>query len=226
MARIKDLPKFARPREKLFEKGPDTLKDYELLAILLRTGYKGKSAIEVAKRILSSFPLDKLQKLAPQEMVKLKGIGRSRASIIAAALELSKRAFQIEKDITFSTPEDVFKVTSFLADKKKEYLVVLYLDVRNRLIKTHTISIGTLDASLIHPREVFAPAIQNRAAQLIIVHNHPSGDVNYGVEDELVTKQLVDAGRILGIPVLDHIIVSKKNYLSLANVNSHLFDEE
>lgn len=210
MAKIKDLPKFSRPREKLFEKGPDALKDHELLAILLRTGYQGKSAIEVAKRILKTTKLENLPRLTPEELAKLKGVGKSRASIISAAIALSRRIFNFNTGITINTPDDVVKVTSTLLDKKKEYLVILCLDARNRLIKKHTISVGTLTSNLVHPREVFTPAIQNNAAQLIIVHNHPSGDSQPGKEDIEITKKLIEAGRILDIDILDHIIIGNK----------------
>lgn len=217
MTKIKDLPKFKRPREKLFEKGPDALKDYELLAILLRTGYQGKSALEVAKRILRTTKLKGLPALSPQELSKLKGVGKSRASTISAAIAFSRRIFNIDKNTTITTPEDVAKVTSFLRNKKREYLVVLCLNARNQLIKKHTISLGTLTDNLVHPREVFIPAIKNHAAEVIIVHNHPSGNLEYTSEDVEVTRRLVEAGDILGIEVQDHIIVSKNGYVSLKN---------
>lgn len=219
MAKIKDLPKFSRPREKLFEKGPDALKDYELLAILLRTGYQGKSAIDVAKRILKTIKLENLSRLTLPELAKLKGVGKSRASTISAAIALSRRVFNFDTGITINTPDDVVKVTSTLLDKKKEYLVVLCLDARNRLIKKHTISVGTLTSNLVHPREVFTPAIQNNAAQLIIVHNHPSGHVKPSDDDLRVTKQLVTAGKLLDLEVFDHLIVGTNGFFSFREKN-------
>lgn len=215
MAKIKDLPKFKRPREKLFEKGSDALKDYELLAILLRTGYQGKSALEVARRILKTHKLEKLSKLSPEELAKIKGVGESRAATIAAAVAMSKRMKEDRVLSTINTPADAFKAVNFLRNKKKEYFVALYLDARNKLIKTQIISVGTLTANLVHPREVFAPAIKVNAAQLVVVHNHPSGSVKPSKDDIKITKKLVDSGKILGIEAIDHIILSKEGYISL-----------
>lgn len=221
MAKIKDLPKFKRPREKLFEKGTDALKDHELLGILLRSGYQGKSALEVAKRILRTKKLDELAELSPTELAKIKGVGESRAAIITAALALARRVFLNDESVAIKTPADVVKVVNSLAEKKKEYLVALYLNARNRVIKQQTISVGTLTASLIHPREVFAPAIQNHAAQLILVHNHPSGDVEPSLEDIHITERLVEVGNILGIKVIDHVILAQNNFFSFNGKSSY-----
>lgn len=215
MAKIKDLPKFKRPREKLFEKGPDALKDHELLAILLRTGYQGKSALEVAKRILKTIKFEKLSQLSLGELSKIKGVGKSRAAIIIAGIELSKRMFKVESNVIIKTPEDVVKVVSYLRNKKREYLVALYLNARNQLIKSKTISIGTLNESLVHPREVFAPAIKNHAASVILVHNHPSNSLKPSNQDIKITKNISQAGNILGIEVVDHIILAKIGKTSL-----------
>ena len=212
MARIKDLPKFARPREKLFEKGPAALSDYELLAILLRTGYQGKSAIEVAKRILKTAKPERLQELSVEELAKIKGVGRSRASTIAASIELSKRIFDVDTDIKITTPKDV---VSYLRNKKKEYLVALYLNAKSQLIKSQVISIGTLDENIVHPREIFIPAIKNHAASVILVHNHPSGSTEPSDEDIKMTKTISQAGKLLGIEIVDHLILSLKSHMSL-----------
>lgn len=215
MAKIKDLPKFSRPREKLFEKGPEALKDHELLAILLRTGYQGKSAIEVAQRILRIKPLEQLIRLSSQELAKIKGVGKSRAATIAATFALADRIFKLDQQIVIKTAEDAVKATNILKNKKKEYLVVIYLNARNHLIKTHTVSIGTLTANLVHPREVFAPAFKNHAAQIVLMHNHPSGDSNPSQEDLNITRCIFEAGKLLGIDVVDHIIVTRTGYTSL-----------
>ena len=213
--KIKDLPKHKRPREKLFEKGTDALKDHELLAILLRTGYKGKSAIEVAKRILKTTPFKKLVKLSIKDLAKLKGVGKSRAATIASSFAVGKRTYQQNNSIIINSPEDAVKVVSFLKNKKREYLVAIYLTARKQLITTKTISIGTLTSNLIHPRELFKPALEHNAASVIIAHNHPSGDQKPSTEDINVTKQLKKAGKILGIDLIDHIIITKNNFSSI-----------
>jgi DNA repair protein RadC len=214
MPKIKDLPKHKRPREKLFEKGTDALKDYELLAILLRTGYQGKSALEVAKRILKSLPLKKLVKLSINDLSKLKGVGKSRAAAIASAFAIGKRTYMEDNSIIINSPEDAVKVVSFLKDKKREYLVAIYLTARKKLITTKIISIGTLTANLIHPRELFKPALEHNAASVVIAHNHPSGDTTPSDEDILVTENLVRSGNTLDIKVNDHLIITKDDYFS------------
>ncbi|OGK19014.1 hypothetical protein A3D80_03490 [Candidatus Roizmanbacteria bacterium RIFCSPHIGHO2_02_FULL_40_13b] len=214
MASIKDLPHSSQPREKLFEKGPRALHDFELLAILLRTGYKGQNVISVAKRILKTLSFMDIAAMDPKEIAKLKGVGTSRASIISASLEIAKRIFKNDPSIKITTPGDVIKVVGDIRHKKKEHFVALYLDARNQLITTETISIGTLNASIVHPRDVFAPALKHNAASIIIVHNHPSGDPEPSHDDELVTKRIIEAGKILGIEMADHIIVSSSKYVS------------
>ena len=150
----------------------------------------------------------------PKEIAKLKGVGTSRASIISASLEIAKRIFKNDPSIKITTPGDVIKVVGDIRHKKKEHFVALYLDARNQLITTETISIGTLNASIVHPRDVFAPALKHNAASIIIVHNHPSGDPEPSHDDELVTKRIIEAGKILGIEMADHIIVSSSKYVS------------
>ena len=215
MAKIKDLPKYKRPREKLLEKGPDALKDHELLAILLRTGYQGKSAIEIAKRILKTKTLKKLTSFSIKDLAKIKGVGKSRAAVIASSFAIGRRIYQEDNSIIISSPEDAVKVVSFLKNKKREYLVAIYLNARKQLIITKTISIGTLTANLVHPRELFKPAIELSAASIIIAHNHPSGDTKPSVEDKKITQKLIKVGKLLGIKLEDHIIVTKNSFLSL-----------
>lgn len=214
MVKLKNLPKFDRPREKLFEKGPRALKDFELLAILLRTGYKGQSVLELAKRILTSKTLVDLAIMNPKDIAKIKGVGSSRAATISASLEIAKRVFKNDSTIKIVSPEDVIKVIGHIRNKKKEHFVALYLDARHQLIKTETISIGTVDASIVHPRDVFGPALKYNAVSVIIAHNHPSGDPEPSHEDVLVTKRIVEAGRILGIEMLDHIVLSSLTHFS------------
>jgi len=215
MTKIKDLPKFKRPREKLDSLGPRALKDYELLAILLRTGYEGKSVLEVAKRILIRFPLQKLSQLTFKELAEIKGMGKSRAATIIGSFALAQRINPNQKAIVISSPKDVVKVLGFIRDKKREYFVALYLDAENKLITQETISVGTINASLVHPREVFYPAIKHKAVSVIVAHNHPSANSTPSSHDILITKKLIQAGKILNIDLVDHIIITKNNYTSL-----------
>lgn len=217
MRKIKDLPKHLRPREKLVEKGPENLKDAELMAILLRTGREGKSALEIAQTILKKHPLDQFLSVKLADLTKIKGIGQDKAVTILAAFELSKRATQsFDHNLPIiDSPQKAIDQLTHIRDKKKEYFVVLYLNARNQLIHKETISVGTLTASLIHPREVFAPAILQHSACLILAHNHPSGDVTPSQEDKRVTTKLITAGDLLGIQVSDHLILTATSYISL-----------
>ena len=212
--RVKDLPSFKRPREKLFEKGPQALKDYELLAILLRTGYEGKSALEVAQRILSQHSLEKLFSLSIDQLKKLKGVGLSRAAIISAGFELSKRTWDGNFLHAITSITDILRLIQELRTKHREHLVALYLNARNHLIEKQIISIGSVTEGIVHPREVFSPALKLNAVHIILSHNHPSGDPSPSLDDIAITKRLIKAGKLLGIELLDHVIVSKENHYS------------
>ncbi len=213
---IKDLLKFARPREKLIKKGAKSLKKEELLAILLRTGSKGKSALEIANNILRKYGDKKLLNASYEELRNIHGVGPTKAVQILAAIELGCRLFKekSEKDVYINSPQDAVKELSHIKENKKENFVVLYLDARNKLIYKETVSIGTLNANLVHPREVFEPAIRYLSAQIILAHNHPSGDPEPSKDDLMLTKRLVEAGKILGIEVIDHIIIAQKEFFS------------
>ncbi len=213
--RLKQLYKVDRPREKLEMKGPQALRDEELLAIILRTGYKGKSVLEVAKEILKKYRGEKLASSSLEELRKIKGVGLSRAASLIAAFELTKRILNNSTLPKIEKPEDVLAQVTYLRDKKKEYFVALYLNARNQLIHKETISIGSLNASLVHPREVFQPAIVLSAASIILVHNHPSGDCQPSEDDLELTKKLIQAGEIIGIEILDHLVLSREIFLSL-----------
>lgn len=217
MSKIKDLAKHEMPREKLIEKGVANLKDYELMAILLRTGTKEKNVLKVSREILAKFPKKKLLELDYKNLAKIKGIGPAKACLFLAAFELTKRALEVEDNNlpTINSAKDVVAQLQELRTMKKEHFVVLYLNARSQLIHKETVSIGTLNASLIHPREVFKSAIDQLAASVILAHNHPSGSAEPSEDDLEVTKRLKEAGRILGIEVLDHVIVTKSAYLSL-----------
>ncbi|MCR4263651.1 MAG: DNA repair protein RadC [Candidatus Roizmanbacteria bacterium] len=212
--RVKDLPTFKRPREKLIEKGSQALKDYELLAILLRTGYEGKSALEVAKRILTHHALEKLFSLPIDQLKKLKGVGVSRAAIISAGFELSKRIGEENSPRAIASISDTLHTVQEIRTKHREHLVALYLNARNHLIEKQTISIGSVTEGIVHPREVFSPAIKLNAVHMILSHNHPSGDPSPSIDDIAITKRLVQAGKLLGIELLDHVIVSKEHHYS------------
>lgn len=209
--KIKNLPKHERPREKLIERGAINLKDKELLAIIIRIGREGESAIEVAEEILRKYPMKNLLSLDFKELAKIKGIGPEKACSLLAAFELTKRALEVEDNNlpTINSAKDAVAQLQELRTAKKEHFVVLYLNGRDQLIQKETISIGTLNANLVHPREVFKPAFKKPCASIIVAHNHPSGDMNPSVADLDLTKRLKDAGKLLGIEVIDHIIITK-----------------
>ena len=217
MAKLKDLPKHEQPREKLIEKGVENLRDSELMAVLLRTGIKGKNVLKISREILQKFPKKKLLSLDFEKLSKIKGIGEGKACLLLAAFELTKRALDVEDNNlpAINNAKDAVAQLQELRTAKKEHFVALYLNARNQLIHKETISIGTLNASLVHPREVFKPAIDHLAASIIVAHNHPSGDAEASEDDIKLTKRLTDAGKILGIEVVDHIIVAKDEFLSM-----------
>jgi len=217
MTKIKDLPRLERPREKLIAKGPRNLKDKELLAILLNKGRKGKNVLEVAREILAKQPMKKLLAADYEKLAAIKGIGPGKACSLLAAFELTKRALEVEDNNlpTINSARDALAQLQELRTARKEHFVVLYLNARNQLIHKEIISIGTLNASLVHPREIFEPALRILASQIIVAHNHPSGDLHPSEEDLKITQRLAAAGELLGIEVLDHLIVVDNNFSSL-----------
>lgn len=223
--KIKDLPKVDRPREKLIKYGPEKLSDSELLAILLHTGTKELNVVELSKKILSGITKKGITEIDYQQLSKITGLGPAKACEIVACFELGRRFLQNKQSTLIISPKHVWNELAHIRDKKKEHFVVFFLDTRNQKIKHDIVSIGTLNTNLVHPREVFEPAVKYLAAQIILAHNHPSGDVSPSNEDELVTQQLVNAGKLLGIPVLDHIIVSSNGYYSLASEKPRIFDK-
>jgi len=218
MVKIKDLPKHEMPREKLIEKGVKNLRDGELMAILLRTGTEGKDVIKVSNEILSKFPKKKLLSLDFENLSKIKGIGPGKACLLLAAFELTKRALEVEDDNLpiISSARDAVAQLQELRTAKKEHFVVLYLNARNQLIHKETISVGTLNANIVHPREVFKPAIDCLAASVIIAHNHPSGEIEPSEADLLLTLRLKESGKIIGIEVAKHLIITNKDYKNIA----------
>jgi len=217
---IHDLPISERPRERLQKLGVDALSAQEILALILGRGIAGESVMVTAQRLLSQFGnLKGIAGASVEELSQIKGIGLAKAAQIKAAFELANRLEDYseagDKPLV-KTPDDVASlVRSRLKGKKKEYFLALLLDTRNQLIKVAEISVGSLDSSIVHPREVFKEAISASAASVIFVHNHPSGDPTASEDDIKLTKRLAEAGEIVGIDVLDHIIIGDKTYLSL-----------
>ena len=213
---IHDLPRIERPREKLLKYGPGRLSDPELIAVILRTGKKGESVLNLAKRLLKIAQFSKLSEISVHELRSLSGIGSAKACELLAAIELGKRLF-LNKKITIAqllSPQDVFDHLKEIRESKKEHFVVFFLDSRNQQIHREIISVGTINASLVHPREVFEPAVKHLAVQVILCHNHPSGDLDPSEDDLMVNKRLAESGKLLGIEVLDHIIVTKDSFSS------------
>ena len=198
--KIKDLPKSDRPREKLIAKGAENLKDSELLAILLRTGTKGKNVIEIASHILSKYSKKRLLQMTYQDLAQINGIDSGKATTLLAAFELAKRALEVNDTNlpVINSAKDAVAQLADMRDLKKEHFVVLYLNAKNQLVHKETISMGTLNANLVHPREVFEPALKYSAAQIIAAHNHPSGDPKPSEDDRDVTKRLTEAGKTDG----------------------------
>lgn len=225
--KILDMPEQNRPRERFLKYGPEALSDAELFAILLRTGTRetknkkgeitlSENAIDMSNRLISEYGLDKLLECSLKELQKIRGIGPSKAMEILTIAELQKRINQSKKPVKkISCAEDVFDYFhERLKDEKQENFYVLMLDTKNNIIGEQLISKGILDASIIHPREVFKPAIKNSASKIILVHNHPSGNPNPSREDLDITDRLVKAGEEIDVKVLDHIIVGGDNWWS------------
>ncbi len=216
MPSIKSLPLHLRPREKLIEKGPTGLTDTELLAIMLRTGRSGKSALELAKDIFKKYPLDNFPSLKLQNLKTIQGVDIGKSSTVIAAIELITRALgKVPRtQPVINSPQSALDQLSQFRNQKKEHFVALYLNARNELLKTEVISVGTLTRSLVHPREVFAPALTNLSASILVAHNHPSGDSDPSDDDIAITKRLSEASNLLGIALYDHLIITSSSYYS------------
>ncbi|MDB5182795.1 MAG: hypothetical protein JWO47_579 [Candidatus Saccharibacteria bacterium] len=213
--KISELELIDRPREKLAAKGVKNLSDFELLQLIIGSGVFGADVTVIAKEIKKL--LDKYGYLVTLDQLKdIKGVSLASASKILATFELSQR-YTVQDGVQVKSVEDVLPLLSYIRDKKQEYFVCITLDGANRVIATRTITIGTLTNSLVHPREVFADAITDRAASIIIAHNHPGGSLNPSDADDDVTISIKSAGSILGIQLLDHLIITKLDYKSIIN---------
>jgi DNA repair protein RadC len=216
MPKIKDLPKHKRPREKLAEKGAENLSDAELMAILIRTGRAGKSALDIARETLKKYPLSKLLAISKDELAGVSGLQETMAITIKAALELGSRAVGNFND-TLPILDSVKSTVSHLSElrgKQKEHFIGLYLNARRQLVHKEIISIGTITETLVHPREVFEPAISHFASSIILAHNHPSQSMEVSEADIKLTEKLIQSGAILDIEVLDHITITADDYVS------------
>ncbi|MBP2653279.1 MAG: repair protein RadC [Firmicutes bacterium] len=216
---IKDLPADERPREKLWSNGPEAMSNAELIAILLRTGTRRDSAVRLAEQLLVKYGgLQGLGGLSLREISRIKGIGAAKAGAVLAAVELGKRMGMLAGTERFliRSPQSVCDLLMpRLRYESKEKFVVVLLSTKHHVLATPTISVGTLNASVVHPRELFREAINYNAAAVILVHNHPSGDPSPSREDITLTKKLMEAGSLLDISVVDHVIIGDGKYVSL-----------
>lgn len=216
---VKELPLDDRPREKLLMRGAQNLSDAELVAILLRTGKTGKSVLEIARELIQSEGnLAMLATKTVDSLQKISGIGKDKAATLAAAFELSRRILSQSKWFSnqkVTSPQEIADIfIPLLRDDSKERFIVVCLNSSNKIIKHETISIGNLNSSVVHPREIFKVAIDCSSASIILIHNHPSGNPEPSNEDISITKKIVESGKILDIPVFDHLIIAGETYTS------------
>lgn len=207
-----EVPLFDRPREKMMKKGPKALSNLELVAAVLGIGSSGKDVYELAWEIVKLAEKN-FNNLSIDKLKNIDGVGTAKACQIMAAVEFSRR-FLLRDPIIISSDKDVIPLVAEIAGRKQEFFLTLSIDGANNLIEKRTVAIGTVNQSLIHPREIFADAVNDRAVGIILVHNHPSGNHSPSVEDYKVTDRMVTAGKLMGIRVMDHIIISKNGYYS------------
>lgn len=209
----------AGPRERLLQRGPSALSDAELLAVILRTGAEGQPAVEVAGELLERLGgLGGLLAAYPAELLQHKGVGPAKAAQLLAVVELARRLARLggEPRPVIGSPADVFDLLALeLARQDREQFVVILLDTRHQVLDVHRVSVGELNRTPVHPREVFKPAIRLSSAAVVLAHNHPSGDPTPSQEDRHLTQRLAEAGRLLGIEVLDHVVIGHGRYASL-----------
>jgi DNA repair protein RadC len=215
MTALRDLHKDDKPREKLLNKGVESLKNDELLAILLGSGVQGKDVRKLAKEIVTM--MDKnFDELSLNKLCDIHGLGVAKASQILASLELSKR-YLIKSNTRITSAKDVYEELKSFSTKTQEYFLTITLDGASHIINTRTVFIGTLNQSLVHPREVYADAISDRAAGIIIAHNHPSGTLEASRADISITQRLKEVSKLVGIELLDHVILAKGGFYSFSD---------
>lgn len=212
--KLKSLAKVDLPREKLQKYGVNKLQDHELLALLLGSGIKDVNVLQLSKKILTIVAKMGTDKITLEQLLEIKGLGQAKASQIIAVIELGRR-LHTNRNPEVLSAQDIWNLCADFRESKKEHFVAFYLDTQSRLIERQIISIGTLNTSLVHPREVFEPAIKLSVASIIVAHNHPSGLLEPSKEDKQVTERLKQSGELLGIEIVDHIILSKSGYKSL-----------
>ena len=216
---IRDVHEADRPRERLIRQGAESLSNQELIAFLLRTGTKQESVLHLANRVLTYFEqLHELKTATIEEMTAVKGIGEAKGVQLLAAIELGRRLAQQKTDRKFTVRSPKDAATFLMADMtslNQENFVVLFMNVKNQVLHRQTIFIGSLNASIVHPREIFREAVKRSAASIICAHNHPSGNPSPSPEDIEVTKRLQEAGKIMGIELLDHVIIGDHQFISL-----------
>lgn len=214
--KIKDLPRSTRPREKLLASGRDNLSEMELIAILLGTGSAKQNVLKLSAHLLKRFSLTRLANVSFEELLRFPGIGRAKASRIVAAIELGNRIFAPSSlaKVVIRSAKDALSHVRDILDKKQEYLVVFYLNARDELIKREVVGQGSLNQMMITPKEIFGHALATPCASILVAHNHPSGDITPSDDDIGFTKRIHEAGLVLGIPMLDHLIISKSGYFS------------
>jgi DNA repair protein RadC len=214
--RIKDMPFGLRPREKLDSSGRSNLSDVELLAILLGSGSVKQNVLQLSEKLLTRYPLQKLADIKVEQLTTFPGVGKSKAARVLAALELGERVYApalLNKVTVWSTQDAVDQLKEY-ALKKQEYLVVLYLNARHELLLKEVVGIGSLNSMVITPKEIFSPALHLPCASIIVSHNHPSGDPDPSDDDIQFTRRIHEAGEVLGIPLIDHVVIAKSKYFS------------
>ncbi|MCQ6962828.1 RadC family protein [Methanolobus chelungpuianus] len=215
---IRDMPEDERPRERLLKYGPEALSNAELLAIILRTGTQKENIVNLCSRIFSEYSIKQLSQANVSKLTEIHGIGTAKAAQIAAVFELARKleGFTDEPKRKIRSPADVYSLLyPKMREQKRERLVALLLDTKNQVLREEVISIGSLNANIVHPREVFKAALMESCASVILSHNHPSGDPTPSREDIAVTEKLVEGGKLLGIDVLDHVVIGEGKYVSL-----------
>lgn len=214
MVKMSDRRKDLRPREKLQARGAESLSDYELLMAIIGSGNKQADVTKIARDVQKLLK-EKGSSLAYEDLLSVKSLGPAKATQIMAGFELWRRQFEVSERPIIDSPEKAVVQLADIRDKKQEYFVCLTLDGANRLIAKRVISIGTLTSSLVHPREVFADAITDRAASIIVAHNHPSGSLQASEADSAVTERLREAGGLLGVALIDHILLTKTDFAQI-----------